>query len=505
MSDENKRPTNEEGINDELVDQPDEGQQENEKEDHEQKEELEKIAQLFEQEYEKAREQLREQGYAAAEQEQLDPQWDEDSHEYPLPEESEEAEPCAYCGENPRDLELSVDNDACAQCRLKFARYPLPFKGFLAIFVVVVALLFSGFHGARYFFYDVQIAQADKLDRANYLEESADVYFRLTEKIPQKDSTAEKSFYSPLRVTRKVIEMLELIGQPNLIPEIYENLPEYALKLPQYKHLTTLKEQSEVFVSSLQNSYAVVGDYVQLSGEDFPYDDVIFELDELLLFGDDEPYPEHRKAAVLYYKYNSAILAHKGLDEQVKFLGEIEQLLPDTLWLYAEYLGYGYARLGEYEKASEISNRIKNRNASTATPYVIDAAVYRMQQDYEKALLACDEGQQVNPQNSYEVVRQKAIVLLLEGKAGEAVAEFKEIAGINQTILNYDTLAICAIAADDSDTFDEIADLYESINAQQGLEVGDAGSLWFSQSVLDYQNGDIGLEDIFLTGMADVF
>ncbi|MDR1629028.1 MAG: hypothetical protein LBS36_02275 [Oscillospiraceae bacterium] len=495
MSEENKNPQNENGQEDLLsANAPPDNSGETE--------ELEQIAELFQQEYDKTKQEY-ETAEDAGESEESPHGWDQTSHEYPQPPELSPEDICIYCGVNPKDKLFSETNEACQACRKRMTRYPLPVKSILAVFVVVAALLTAVYVDTPSFSSNVKIAYADKLLRANRASEASEVYFSLASALPSQDIFGN-FFYHPLRVTRESIDLLEKTGQPNSIAQLYDTLPESVLWLPQYKRLTVLKEQTDAFMATLQEAYDVVIEYSQLTGDDFPYDEVVQSLDDLIAASAGQSYPGNRKAAVLFYKYSAALLAQKDLATLVAPLAEIQTLMPDALWLYAEYLGYGYARLNEADNALAIVKAMKKQNENDAAPYAVEAAVYRMQRDYDNALKACDEGQQANPQNSFEVVRQKAIVLLLQGKASEAVAEFKEVASTNQTLQNYNTLAICALAAGDTATYDEIVAVFDNVNTQNGYEENDSRNIRFSQNVQDFKNGTKTAEEIFLSGAADV-
>lgn len=493
MNEENKNPLNENEQNTDSLpgDAPQPGAEQ---------EELEQIAALFQQEYDKAKEEHIEQ-----EENTEAPAWDQTSHEYPQPQELSPEDMCIYCGENPKDRLFSETNEACMPCRLKMTRYPLPVKSILSLLVVIAALLVSLYIETPSFASNVKIAYADSLLRQNRIDEASNAYLSLASTMDASDFFGT-FFYNPLRVTRKSIELLDKTGQPSSITTLYSQLPQSILKLPRYKKLTVINERTTAFMTTLQSAYNAVIEYSQLTGDDFPYDEVMQSLDGLLasIEAENETYPNNRKVAVLYYKYSAALLAQKDLEALVEPLAEIQQLWPDATWIYGEYLGYAYARLGEYDNALAVVKMMKEENKNDATPYAVEAAVYRMQQDYENALKACDEGQQVNPQDSYEVLRQKTIVLLLQGKAAEAVAEFQEVVSANQTLQNYNTLAICAIAAGDTAVYDEIAAVFEDYNTQNGYTQEDPESIRFSQSVEDYKNNTKTLEDIFLSGRADV-
>lgn len=150
-----------------------------------------------------------------------------------------------------------------------------------------------------------------------------------------------------------------------------------------------------------------------------------------------------------------------------------------------------YLEAKNYDKVVELCNQMRAQNAEDASAYATEASVYRLQKDYDKAVSTAEKGIKLDDTSS-EPYRQKAIVELLQGDKKAALENAKTAFDLSLNYATSYTLAVCYLANDDQDGYDEVISTLE----YYGVEMG--------QKVLDYKAGKLTVEDIFLNGEGDV-
>lgn len=230
-----------------------------------------------------------------------------------------------------------------------------------------------------------------------------------------------------------------------------------------------------------------------------------------------------------YYKCYIALMSGQSLEEQNKYLLEMEKLSPESILMYGPILADNFYNLKQYDKALSYADRMIERNKNNYnahelkfmcyvaqnefdkaekvcdnieklnniggvetgdyTEYALRAQLYRIKGEYDKALTVCKEGLELS-QGDEEIYRQQAIVYLLKGDKDAAFKSAEnayKTASYNETldvrILN--TAVLCAGLVNETELYDEAA----SILMQSSYNV--------NEKVLACINGEISVKEVF--------
>ena len=156
---------------------------------------------------------------------------------------------------------------------------------------------------------------------------------------------------------------------------------------------------------------------------------------------------------------------------------------------------------GNLDTADKACEAMKQNNPDGLDYYGIKAAILRRQGKFEESVKVCKEG--ITEGQDAEIYRQQAVSYMLLDKKEEALEAVKqayelELQNVYSDTGDYvsleilNTSALIACLCDDNETYQEIADLFES----QGVSL--------EKSVLDCIKGDITFEQIFMEGKGEV-
>ena len=156
---------------------------------------------------------------------------------------------------------------------------------------------------------------------------------------------------------------------------------------------------------------------------------------------------------------------------------------------------------GNLDAADKACEAMKQGNPDGLDYYGIKAAILRRQGKFEESVKICKEG--ITEGQDAEIYRQQAVSYMLLDKKEEALEAVKqayelELQNVYSDTGDYvsleilNTAALIACLCDDNETYQEIADLFES------------QSVSLEKSVLDCIKGDITFEQIFMEGKGEV-
>lgn len=320
-----------------------------------------------------------------------------------------------------------------------------------------------------------RVLQAEKFVRQNKLNSAMDAYYGASQNpaaaAAKRTVKGQAQLYLDLGYVENAQSMLK-----NLDLDKYTN-----------RDLKTLSQKLDGMTDTIAAVEAVFGEYEGVEDDKLPYEELISKVDALKDVGD----KNYDKAILEYYKYMLAAMTEQESSVRIGYLEAIQKENESYAWIYLPAMATEYIEAKDYDQVVALCNRMRERNAEDAGSYATEASVYRMQKQYDKALSAAEQGIALDDTSS-EPYRQKAIVQLLR-KDKKGALEHAQTA--NELSLNYATsytLALCYLANGDTKGYDEVVSILESYNVEMG------------QKVLDFKDGKLTIEDIFLNGEGDV-
>lgn len=400
-------------------------------------------------------------------------------------EDDEEKEPdsdelCACCGENERDTSVSPDYQYCAECREAMRRYPVSWKAVLLLVAVVACVLFAVYDNYTTLPIFAKVLQAETAADKNNLNESAETYYDLESSVLKKASK---------RVVKGQAEVYYKLGYLNDMISIVDNsFSEKDLQKPWNKQLNEYYEKAKSLSAAAEEVSGIVNIYMDSESEEFPFDEAIEALNKV----EAKKEKPEEKAVVAYYKYYCAYMAKRPSEELYTYLDEIRKADETQVWLYGADMAKVLVELGKYDEAMKLCSEFGKEFRDDAEYYAIRATSYRRQEKYDGALEQIEAGIKIDSE-SYSCLRQKAIVYLLKGnfdKAQEAAGEAYTMYP-NSFETSY-TYALACLANNDTEEYETVVANLKEYDEKMG------------QTVLDYKDGKLTIEQIFLEGKGDV-
>lgn len=434
----------------------------------------------------------------------------------------EEVALCEICGQKPCGTEKNPGSPYCKDCEELLEKYPYDWKGIAAVLVCVCVAVAAVF----LFALDTPVFSAMKRgDRAyenNQLFTARAEYDKALNYVDEEDYGKNLSLHA-----KDALINYDLLDRESAITTINTYFNETLLKLPAYKDLGETEEKIETLqatASAIQNhlyNYTVITDnnyqevidmLSSLSGKkiyvknDTCYD----ELDEDYTPDGTEKVYTYDEGWLYLYKYSVAYEAGKDEGVYIEFLEkavEFESL--DTL--VTPLLATTYVGIGEYEKAEELADKIRELNTESIDYHLVHALAYRYRDaNYKKAITICDNGldllagldnaEALLPSYGYILELQKCInYIMLEDyeNAYEAIKQCYEYQSemSSLSIQVRDLCAMLALQTGDETTFEsfeaEIAEL-----SGYGVE--------FTDDVTQYRAGEKTLQEIVMDGGYDL-
>lgn len=472
------------------------------------KKEMEELAKTFQEELDKAKAEAKAVAENPPEEPQIliqdledIPKPSENLHEEDIPEE----ELCECCGEKRRGTKKNPDSPYCADCERGLRHYPFEF---LSVLIAVIVLGFSFY--ACYVFADysevyVAAEKADKYAEEGKLYSAYDAYSSAA------DTMSDSSVNGEMVYKRSLLNVMKL-GGIDEITGLSSQFKTWELKLPHLKAVGDAFRYREEFTATADAGYNVLYKYFG-ENEDFSqidFDALIAELDALeskayepTTVIDEEgetttttaPYgitaTKYERSMILYLKFYAATVCEKDYSVRIGFLEQLKNEYPDLVWLYNPMLGDLYAKSGT--DVTEYCNYIRSINSEDSSADVIEATALRIKGDYDGCVKICNEKISENDDYAYEFHRQIALCSLVKGEytaAYENAQKSYELYSGSVQICN--TLALCAAAAGNEETYAEMASLF------------DGSGYTLSDEVTQFKAGTLSLEKILTEGDYDV-
>lgn len=480
-------------------------------EDEQLKKELEELARVFQEELDKAKEEElsaqskadgAEESPAGAEliQDLEDVQAvsrEEDDEEIP------EEELCECCGENRKGTKKNPDSPYCYECEKALRHYPFELINIIVPLIAIVFSLYCCYVFSNNIGIYTAAEEADKYVGENRLYTASSAYDIAIEKMKDEGVNGELVYKRAFDCAYKSGEFLS----KDLDEDVFKK---WELKLPHLKSVYKTKLEA----LEMQNTQSAITDifykYDTEDVKDLPYDKIIEEIEALIdapakempvydgetgeEISTTSPYnikvQNYNKPMILYYEFYIAVVCEKDIETQISFLEKIRDEYPEMTWIYGSVLGDLYNKANR--SVSDLCRQIRAVNADDSSADVIEATSLRIKGDYDKSIEICNKFIDKEDTYAYEFLRQKSICYLLKGELDAAYKAAEEAYEQSAIPLTANLLLICSAATDNTDTYNEVAELFK----QSDMDI--------SKEILDYKDGKTSLEQIFTKGDFDV-
>lgn len=387
---------------------------------------------------------------------------------------------CTCCGENERDTSVSPDYPYCAECREAMRHYPVSWKAVLLLVAVVACILFATWDNYTTLPIFAKTLQAESAADKNNLRESAELYYNLDTSDLKKSSK---------RIAKGQAEVYYKLGYLDDMLTIVDNsFSEKDLQKPWNKQLNEHYQKAKSLSETAEEVSGIVDIYMDSESKEFPFDEAIEALGKV----EAKKEKPEEKAVVAYYKYYCAYMAKRPSEELYTYLDEIRKADETQKWLYGADMAKVLVEMGKYDEAMSLCSDLGKEFRDDSEYYAIRATSYRRQEKYEQALEQIEAGLKIDSE-SYSCLRQQAIVYLLKGqfdKAQEAAGEaYTKYPNSYETSYTY---ALTCLANKDTEEYDTVVANLKEYEETMG------------QTVLDYKDGKLAIEQIFLEGKGDV-
>lgn len=525
MADENKTPENESSVHDEM----------------------EELARIFREELGKAKEEAEKaeneaDAEAATDIDALNGGYEVEGYAVTTGEKAntEPEEMCECCGERPRGTERDPNSPFCEECAAIMEKYPYDWKGILMLIAVIGAMLVSlvTFIQITPVFSNVYEGKADYNDKKLYsslahyseaesyiVENEISLDFKNMRKNEillfyeiGNDEWIEKNFGNPsilcaLTLIEKTYDVNKLSDKK--VSEIYNVISETRaniLMLGTYE--TEIKNDSDY--------KSLIAKYESLIGKNIYVSD-INNLDSSTVFDDtdEEKKPSGSETVIPYdegwirfYQYVLAESQNKT-DDMALYLEKAAEV-STTYETYSDlFFAQFCLKNKNYSQAEKVIKRIGTKNSESVVYYALLSNLYRQKdKNYSAAKEVCLTGLETAAAayKSYDLVAYAGSYLSVEkslnfimlkdyenayASAKEAVSYQNDFYG-STTPIARDLLAILALAVNDTEKYDELAEAVAANVEENGKEYD------FSSYVYDYKDNKITLEDIVGSGYFDV-
>ncbi len=433
---------------------------------------------------------------------------------------------CECCGERPRGTEKHPDSPFCSECEAILEKYPYDLKGlvaFVATICITVASLICFVVNMPIFSYTFE---GDKAHNDRNLLTASLKYDTAISLIDEDNEGKYLNVYE-----KRIFNSYELINMDAVTSDISNYFSDTLLKLPMFNTVKNIKYEIEGMQLSVTVIQEKLSAYETIS--DHNYDEVIATLDSLsgkkLYYGDTDSYEENEEvvidktkldtvcseAWINIYKYSAAQIA--GKDENV--IAEYLQKAADSSTYMEKFvnplLAATYVGIGEYEKAEDLLDKIREHNRETSESYMIESMLYRYRDsDYQKGVSAClvglntlakiPDGSDLIASYGYVLSMQKTLNYIMMKDYASAYESAYECYSYQSEIYSMsiqtrDLYAMLALETGDTEKFAELESEIEEMTALYGDD-----SAGFSEDVEAYKNGKVTLQELAMSGRYDL-
>lgn len=409
---------------------------------------------------------------------------DEEERDGELPEE----ELCACCGEKRR----ASGSLYCSDCDDGLRRYPFDFLKIFFAAVLIALVLYSGYVFAGRIPVFSAVHRADALAHRHKMSSALNAYAQADELL-RRDGIDGELVYA------REIGAAYSLGYMDKADRLGAKLSPQRLKLPHLRKTGKLLSDTRSFFLTAEEVGKILNAYDDTKPEALPYDEIVAKLKAL----ETAPVPEaagkfpvkptgYNRAMLLFYRFHVSSLCGKDLSVQLGFLEKIREEYPQYVWMYGAALGDLYARSGK--DVSEIVRLLREADAEDASADVLQVRASRIRGDLKEAIAKCEElTADESFSAAYELLRQEALCYLAKGEYKTAFEKADAAYRSNVYAIEVvDTLALCAAAVGDEETYTRMKTLLE----QNGYAL--------SEEVVRFREGTLSIDDILGKGDYDV-
>lgn len=402
---------------------------------------------------------------------------------------------CYCCQKNERNLERGEDYLYCEECREKMKHRPVRWYMIPVILLVIAAIVLSGYSMSGVVSDYREQVTAHKLILQDRPIEGLNKYFEL-----YNQGVSSKPMLK--QMARTLWEFGYIQNVQSILSSFSEDEIESDFTL------SRINDKITAFNNTADAAYNIIADYESKPAAEIPYDDLMAQLNALLdgsaaatnttdttdatdTTEAEEPV-EYDPMIVYYYQFYLAKISGKDAATQLEYLNKMKDSGSDDYkWLYYPELSKCLGETEDYERAFALCDELLKDNQDDATAYATRAALYRRQQNYDAALAEIAAGLESSADNP-ELLRQRAIIYLLQGDTANAKTDAEAAFNSSATVSTTNVLAVVYQAIGDTAGLEETISFLETYGTQ------------LSDRAQSYIDGEITLEQLFLEGSADV-
>lgn len=391
---------------------------------------------------------------------------------------------CARC-----ECEVPEFVTLCAECEARIKRYPFSSN---AIFLFVIALFIS-FAGliiaAANFPIAVNAIKGTNALNNGDLQKCYDYYdksYSFADELNKRFSVVLPSGFSLFSSGNKtLVNQFIAINKLNgpfktgqYIEKYFgDNVPSKLVGIK--KEYDEIAKAYEALSKGFDEYYAAVGE----SGA--TYGGLMAVVDKIVSEND---FPDY---LVNYYRFLAARETGEDITVALELMDCIIAEKPGAYWLYASDAISLYKQSGDFTKALSICNEILKTDPTDSSAIAYSMSVLRMDGNYKGVLTVYEKAVKI-VKTTPEIERQRAIVLMLQGKYKDAEKILVDNYDESTLTLEYaETLCACSLKTGNTKKFDEVCRLL----AGYGIQL--------SESIQKLLSGDTTIEKIYLEGAGD--
>ncbi len=394
---------------------------------------------------------------------------------------------CYCCQKNERSRERGEDYPYCEACRESMKHRPVRWYMIPVILFVAAVIALSGYSMRGIVSDYTAQASAHKLLLEHHPVQGLNAYFDL-----YGQGVSSKPMLK--RMVRALWEFGYIQNVQSILSSEFTEE-----EIEEDRTLSRINEKLTAFNTTADAAYAIIADYETKPASEIPYDDLMAQFDALLsgqgatdATGETASPDDYDPMIVYYYEFYLAKICGKDIQTQIGYLNQMKDSgSEDYKWLYYPELAKCLGQAGEYDEAFALCDEMLRDNRDDPNAYAARAALYRRQKDYTAALDAIAAGLEVS-ENNPELLRQRAIVYLLQGDTANARTDAETAFNASATVNTTNVLAVICHAVGDTEKYDETVQFLESYDTQ------------LSDRAQAYVDGELTLEQLFLEGSADV-
>ncbi|MGN1418118.1 MAG: tetratricopeptide repeat protein [Acutalibacteraceae bacterium] len=394
---------------------------------------------------------------------------------------------CQCCGEKIRDTSFGDDYPYCSDCRELMKANPINSLGIIAL---IVMIFIAGFSLSRAV---VNVSSWNDLLDANisytegkYVDAASQYQAYL-----QSADTSDGISVNAVKNLSRIYASLSYYSYAQQTVDSY--FPASRLKLPWNKEFSSYNDLYE----QMQAAQTIVTDNFEdvLSGVDFDYEESLEKADKLIEENKkDENCGKFTLAYLEYAKY--IIMSSNGdsYEKQLEQLKKVEETDAGQLPLlyYTDILSV-YSNMGDTENAKVYFDKLMEINKQDTYTYTYYANAFRFcdKPDADKMLEIAQEAAKNSSANTFPYYyKTYTVAYLLQEKYDEAYTNFElylqnlQSYGGSAGVADYNLYALCALAAGEEDTYNQIKTMFED----NGMEI--------SSLIQKYEKGKLTMTEV---------